>query len=108
MNKFFKILIILSFVLGLSELRAENLFDSLKAAYLTNPKLNAERANLRAVSEGENEALSEFKPSITISGYVSEQDNTETRGANDSHVKPSEQSLLIEQKIFKDSQVLQN
>ena len=100
MNKFFKILIILSFVSGLSELRAENLFESLKAAYLTNPKLNAERANLRAVSEGENEALSEFKPSITISGYVSEQDNTETRGANDSHVKPSEQSLLIEQKIF--------
>jgi len=38
-------------------------------------------------------------PNITISGYASEQDNTSDHGA-DSNFYPSEQSLLIEQKIF--------
>ena len=92
-----KIALIFIFTLSFSESKAETLFDSLNAAYLNNPKLNAERANVRAVNEDKKEALSEFIPSFTISGYVSEQDNT--RG-NESNFEPSEQSLLIEQKIF--------
>ena len=83
--------------LSFTNLKADTLFDSLNAAYLKNPKLNAERANVRAISEEKKKALSEFMPSVTISGYVSEQDNT--RG-NESNYKPSEHSLLIEQKIF--------
>ena len=73
------------------------MLDSLNSAYLNNPKLNAERANVRAISHEKEGALSEFRPSITISGYVSEQDNTK---GDESNYKPSEQSLLIEQKIF--------
>ena len=97
MKCFFKILLIVIFTLGFNESEANTLLDSLNSAYLNNPKLNAERANVRAISHEKEGALSEFKPSITISAYVSEQDNTK---GDESNYKPSEQSLLIEQKIF--------
>ena len=97
MKYFFKILLIVIFTLDFNESEANTLLDSLNSAYLNNPKLNAERANVRAISHEKEGALSEFRPSITISGYVSEQDNTK---GDESNYKPSEQSLLIEQKIF--------
>ena len=97
MRYFFKIILIITFTLVFNESRANTLFDSLNSAYLNNLKLNAERANMRALKEEKRESVSEFLPSITISGYVSEQDNT---GGSVSNFKPSEQSLVIEQKIF--------
>ena len=90
--------IIFSFVVGKSE--ANTLIDSLNSAYLNNPKLNAERANMRASKEEKREAVSEFLPSVTISGYISEQDNTKTNETGDSHFNPDEQSMTVEQKIF--------
>ena len=97
MRNTFKIILILILTLSFTELTAGTLLDSLNSAYLNNPKLNAERANVRAINEEKEEALSEFRPSFTIYGYVSEQDNTK---GSESNYKPSEQSLLIEQKIF--------
>ena len=76
MKYLFKVFFIIIFVLGFNESRANTLFDSLNSAYLNNSKLNAERASMRASKEEKREAVSEFLPSITISGYVSEQDNT--------------------------------
>ena len=98
MRYFFKILLIIVFVLNFSESKANTLFDSLNLAYLNNPKLNAERASMRASKEEKREAVSEFLPSVTISGYSSEQDNT--GGTSDTNFKPSEQAMKIEQKIF--------
>jgi len=96
--KFFLIIVlIVSFALGFSESKAGTLFDSLNSAYLNNLKLNAERASVRASKEEKNESISEFLPSITVSGYVSEQRNT---GDTVSNFNPSEQSLEVEQKIF--------
>ena len=97
MNFLFKFILIIIFTLGISESRANTLFDSLNSAYLNNPKLNAERANKRASMEEQRGSYSEFLPSVTISGYVSEQDNT---GTSESNFEPSEQSMKIEQKIF--------
>jgi len=97
MKSFLKIILFVIFALGFNESRANTLFDSLNSAYLNNLKLNAERANMRASKEEKRESISEFLPSVTVSGYVSEQDNT--RGS-ESNFKPSEQSLEIEQKIF--------
>jgi len=97
--KFFLIIVlIVSFTLGFSESRASTLFDSLNSAYLNNLKLNAERASMRASKEEKKEAVSEFLPSITVSGYVSEQENTNP--GEDTNFRPSEQSIEIEQKIF--------
>jgi len=97
MKHFLKIVLVIIFTLGFNESRANTLFDSLNSAYLNNPKLNAERASMRASKEEKRESVSEFLPSVTISGYVSEQDNT---GGSVSNFKPSEQSIEIEQKIF--------
>ena len=85
------------FSIDFSKSRANTLFDSLNSAYFNNLKLNAERASVRASKEEKNESISEFLPSITVSGYVSEQRNT---GDTISNFEPSEQSLEVEQKIF--------
>ena len=98
MKFLFKIVLVLIFVLNINESKANTLIESLNSAYLSNPKLNAERASMRATKEEKREAVSEFLPSVTISGYVSEQDNS--KGNSDSHITPSEQSILVEQKLF--------
>ena len=92
-----KIIIVLTLLLTSSYSKANTLMDSLNSAYKNNLKLNAERASMRASKEEKRESVSEFLPSITISGYVSEQDNTGTTASN---FEPSEQSVTIEQKIF--------
>ena len=97
MKYFLKIVLVVTFTLGFNESRAGTLFDSLNSAYLNNSKLNAERASLRASKEEKRAVVGEFLPSVTISGYVGEQDNT---GDSSSNFDPSEQSLEIEQKIF--------
>jgi len=98
MKFFLKIFLVIIFTLGFNESRANTLFDSLNSAYLNNPKLNAERASMRASKEEKRESIGEFLPSVTISGYVSEQDNTNP--GDDTNFRPSEQSLEIEQKVF--------
>ena len=99
MKYFFKIILILIFTLSFSESKANTLLESLQSAYLNNSKLNAERANMRASREEKREAVSEFLPSVTISGYNSAQDNSKGT-ADDLYIEPKERSLLIEQKIF--------
>ena len=98
MKLLFKNILVIAFVLIINESKANTLFDSLNSAYLNNFKLNAERANMRASIEEKRESISEFLPSVTISGYVSEQNNTNP--GNDTSFEPSEQSIVIEQKIF--------
>ena len=92
------ILLSFVFILYSYSVHANTLFESLSAAYLNNTKLNAERASLRASKEEKREAVSEFLPSITISSYTSEQENTNP--GDDTNFRPSEQSMKVEQKIF--------
>jgi len=94
-----KIILVVLLTLCINESKANTLFDSLNSAYLNNPKLNAERASMRASIEEKRETISEFLPSVTVSGYVSDQQNTKT-GGSDSNFKPAEQSITVEQKIF--------
>jgi len=99
MKFLFKFILIFTFTLFINEVRANTLFDSLNLAYLNNPKLNAERASMRASREEKRESISEFLPTVTVSGYVSDQENTKT-GGSETNFKPAEQSVTIEQKIF--------
>ena len=92
-----KIIFIFIFALRIGVSEANTLLDSLSLAYKNNPKLNAERAGMRASKEAKRESVSEFLPNVTISGYVSDQQNTKTDGS-DSNFKPAEQSMTIEQK----------
>ena len=100
MKTFLKILLIGIFFIGFSESKANTLLDSLQSAYLNNSKLNAERASMRASREEKREAVSEFLPSVTVSGYDGEIENTNPLGEGDTNFRPSEQSILVEQKIF--------
>jgi len=100
MKNFIKIIFVTIFFISFSELKADTLIDSLNSAYLNNPKLNAERASMRASIEEKREAVSEFLPTVTISGYDSEIENTNPMGEDDTNFRPSEQSILVEQKIF--------
>jgi len=98
MKYFYKIILILSLIVFTEQLQANTLMDSLNSAYANNPKLNAERASMRASREEKREAISEFLPNVTISGYISEQDNT--MPGSGTNFEPSEQSMVVEQKIF--------
>ena len=98
MKNILKVSVVIVFYLTFGKSEANTLIDSLSSAYLNNPKLNAERANMRASKEEKRETVSEFLPSVTIEGYVSEQDNTNP--GDDTRFEPSEQSITIEQKIF--------
>ena len=97
MKKLVNNTLILLFIFAFNESKANTLFDSLNLAYINNPKLNAERSSSRASKEEKRGAVSEFLPSVTVSGYVSEQDNT---GGTQSNFKPSEQAIKVEQKLF--------
>ena len=61
-------------------------FFMLSHALKNNPKLNAERENLKAIKENENISISEFLPSLTISGS---QTSTETSNIVDQSGSPS-------------------
>ncbi len=99
MKHLLKIIIIIIFTSVSIDLKANTLLDSLNSAFLNNSKLNAERASMRASVQEKMEAAGELLPSVTISGYISDQDNTKGNSA-DTNFKPAEQSLLVEQKIF--------
>ena len=98
MHFLLKFILLLVFIFETNESRAQTLFDSLNLAYLNNPKLNAERAGMRATKEEKRESISEFLPTITLEGYMSEQENTNS--GNGSNFEPSEQSMTVEQKLF--------
>ena len=94
MKYFYNIILIISLTLITRESGANTLLDSLSLAYLNNPKLNAERASMRAAREEKMESVSEFLPSVTLEGYISEQENTNP--GDDTNFEPSEQSMTIE------------
>ena len=99
------ILIIFFSTIFLSSSQATTLEQALGMAYKNNPKLNAERKNLNISTEKINEAKSDFLPSITISGYVSDEKTTKLTNrkgieVQSTDVDPSQESILIEQKLF--------
>ncbi|MCH8809622.1 MAG: TolC family protein, partial [Proteobacteria bacterium] len=52
---------------------AQSLSEALAEAYATNPTLRAARAELRAVNEGVPQALSNWRPNLTVTGSAGKQ-----------------------------------
>ena len=96
MKIFFKIIIVGIFLVGFGESRANTLFESLQSAYSSNSNLNAESASMRASKEEKKEAVSEFLPSITLSGDQSSA--TSSNRVNQSGVSLSDTNLDTESK----------
>ena len=101
-----KLIIIIFFsIICLNQSYATTLIQALSKAYKDNSKLNAERENLEISKEEINEAKSDFLPSVTISGYVSNENTTKLTNRSGADVQsadvdPSQESILIEQTLF--------
>ena len=98
------ILIIFFSITFINYAYASSLVQALKKAYKNNAKLNAERQNLEISKEKINEAKSDFLPTVTISGYLSNENTTrqtDRKGkVSESDFEPSQQKILIEQSIY--------
>ena len=100
-----KILILFIFCLLTNKVYSQELLKTLSDAFKNNSKLNAERASLNASKQDINISIGEFLPSITLSGDIATQDNTNRTNQSgttlaDTTTEPSSKSILIEQKIF--------
>ena len=84
---------------------AVTLSKALFKAYNENPVLNAERENIKSSKEDVKISISQFLPTVTLSGSKSKESTeklTDRNGANSAitDVDPITQSIEIKQKIF--------
>jgi TolC family type I secretion outer membrane protein len=93
------------FALGFSSVSwAQSLQDSLAAAYTNNPTLEAQRAALRATDEGVPQALSNWRPTVTLnSSYGRTLQNTAPDAAArpDIDINPFINSVTVAQPIYR-------
>ena len=106
MKKF--LLFILINICLICNANAITLIEAIKEAYDNNPKLNAERENLKISKENINISKSNFLPTVTISGYKSAENtskltNRSGEDASKDDVNPLQTSILVEQKLYDQS-----
>ena len=81
--------------------RAETLRQALTATYDSNPRLQAERANLRAIDEEVARARSGFRPNITGTAEIGHQDTrTKPKSLADGTTQPFGYGGTISQPVF--------
>ena len=102
--KFFLAVIFLS-ISFVSNCLANDVIFFLESAYINNPKLKAERENLKAIKENINISKSDFLPSVTITGSIdsSESTNRTDQSGNslaDISNETETTSVSVDQKIF--------
>jgi outer membrane protein len=89
--------------------QAETLNEALIKAYLNNPTLKSERANVRATDEGVSQALANWRPDVSWSGsiYRSRNDNN-ARTGNDrtQSLTPMSSAFTVTQPIFRGFQTI--
>lgn len=78
---------------------AESLVDALAKAYETNPQLLSQRAALRATDEQVPQALSGWRPTVTVSGSAGRESvNTPT---SDTSLSPTTLELQVKQPLYR-------
>ena len=85
---------------------ANNLMFFIESAYKNNPKLNAERQNLKSIKENVNISRSEFLPNVTVTGTQDSKHSTKRTDQSGSDLSDisrntSKKSISVDQKIFK-------
>lgn len=97
--------IALSMVFFAGAAQSETLEDALVKAYQGNPTLKSERARLRASDEGVPQALSGWRPTVSVSGSygVQRSDSTTNGPANKvaDVTEPLTGSLTVSQNIYR-------
>lgn len=82
---------------------AETLMEAWQMAYQTNPTIQAQRAQLRAIDEGVPQALSGWRPTVSIGAGVGvlESDNNQVGSATSGTRYPSNYGLTVTQPLFR-------
>jgi TolC family type I secretion outer membrane protein len=94
-------------VLSAAPATAQSIDEALAAAYRNNPQILAERARLRATDEGVPRALSNWRPTVTISGTAGKgtdtlrQDTSVGDTKTDSTRTPYSTLLSVTQPIYR-------
>ena len=107
-NKFNMRIFLISLFLSLNfntTILANDLIFFLESAYKNNPKLKAERENLKATKENINISRSEFLPSVTVTGTLDNSQSTDRTNQSGSSLTDLSndtvtQSVSVDQKIF--------
>ena len=98
-------LILIAIINLTHSVKAENINFYLQSAFDNNPKLNAERENVKAIKENINISKSEFLPSISIVGNIDRTQNTNRTNQSgsalgDNSKDTESKSISIDQKVF--------
>lgn len=92
---------------GAAPTLAESLQDALVHTYQSNPTLLAERARLRSTDENVSQALSEWRPTVSISGDAGYQIRRRTTDGGDktsNTTQPRGATLSIDQTLYNGGQ----
>ena len=101
----FLITIFFIFVLNISHVLSDNLYDALKITYKNNKELNAERENVNIAEQDLKISKGNYLPSGTITGSKSQQDtnkltNQSGGDAATNDVNPLNTNIKIEQTLI--------
>lgn len=92
-----------------TDTQAETLEETLVAAYLTNPQLSAQRTQLRETDEGVSQALSNWRPTVELTGSVGFEQNdssTRTGSAREQNRDQTSIGLDVSQPLFRGGRTL--
>jgi TolC family type I secretion outer membrane protein len=83
--------------------RAQTLEEALVAAYLTNPRLEGQRASTRATDELVPQALAGYRPRLTANSsylFTFSRSTSQAGGSDDDSLTPFVNSLSIDQPLY--------
>ncbi len=88
------------FALSMQGAQAETLMEALARTYTSNPSLQSARATLRATDENLSQALSGYRPSVSVSGSsaYNNQETSSTRAYKTTH--PNTLALNLNQSLY--------
>ncbi|GLQ07494.1 TolC family outer membrane protein [Sneathiella chinensis] len=92
-----------------AQAEAETLREALALTYANNPTLQAQRANVRSVDEGVSQALSGWRPTVTVVGEAGAEysDNSMNSGTGaDNDYTPSSVAMTVSQPIYTGGQTI--
>ena len=89
-------------LLVLGDANAQTIEDTLTIAYRNNPTLLGQRAKLRATDEGVPQALSDWRPSVEITGSAGLEGITNTTSTNrGQHREPRSLGVTFTQSLYR-------
>jgi len=101
--------VIAGFALGAAAqpVQADTLLDALAKAYATNPTLQSARATLRARDEGVAQAISGWRPSLSVEGTSAiKQQETNADPGNEIDSDPKTLALSLSQSLYAGGQTM--